>query len=333
MVNGPDRFLPPEYRTRRDFFSDVDLLLYMQRKSESFEEQPRTGIPRDESRPLTQKKYNAQLQMLLWKSARRRTLAEIGRIVGCSDTQVRKWLAEYLFKQGIIQLRDEYLDAFFKIFIDDLNHFYAFVGNNARKDNISRDHESMSLGRMALMIRLADDRWGWLIQEEAHKRIQKVINDLSHKQNLPRMKEEEIARIEGEKLRNELSDVPLRVLNTLGHAVDSRIAFLQLLDMVCFVRSKGKLDVDPRYLLRFQKSWEDVTSRIHYDLCVAKERNREETIEAYSSAQATLSALVARTLCRSLGWAAKGDKKMKKALETWTMSEVYTPQGLELYTA
>ncbi len=333
MINGPDRLLPSEYKTRLDLLSTIDLLLYMRRKLEAFEEQPRTGIPRDEIRPLTQKKYSAQLEMLLWKSSRRRTLADIGRVVGCSDTQIRKWLTEGLFNQSIVQLRDEYLDAFFNIFLKDLNHFYAFVGVDGRKDNYTRDYEAMSLKRLTLQIRLADDRWGWLLQEEAHKRIQKVISDLSHKQNLPRMKEEEIARIEGERLRNELSDVPLRILNTSGYAVDSRVAFLQLLDMVCFVRSKGKLDVDPRYLLRFQKSWEDVTHRIHYDLCVAKERNREETIEAYSGAQATLSALVARTLCRSLAMAAKGDKKMKKAVESWTMSEVYTPEGLELYTA
>lgn len=332
MINGPDRLLPSEYRTRLDFLSAIDLLLYMRHKLESFEEQPRTGIPRDEIRPLTQKKYSAEVEMLLWKSSRRRTLADIGRVVGCSDTQIRKWLTEGLFKQSIVQLRDEYLDTFFNIFLKDLNHFYAFIGVNGRKDNYTRDYEAMSLKRLTLLIRLADDRWGWIIQEEAHKRIQKVIDDLSHKQN-PRVKEEEFARIRSEKLLNDLSDVPLRILNASGYAVDSRIAFLQLLDMVCFVRSKGKLDVDPRYLIRFQKSWEDVTARIHYDLCVAKERNRAETIEAYSEAQATLSALVARTLCRSLAWAAKGDKKMRKAVESWTMSEVYTPEGLELYTA
>jgi hypothetical protein len=86
-------------------------------------------------------------------------------------------------------------------------------------------------------------------------------------------------------------------------------------------------------LLRFQKNWDDAAARIHYDLCVAKQRNREETVVAYSEAQCTLSSLIAHTLCRALAQLVKGNKKLKKVVESWAQSEVYSPKGMEIYTA
>ncbi len=271
----------------------LDLLLWIEDKRQSYEEPDRKGIPRDEQKPMPLKKHSAALFMLLWRNRRIPLLEQVAKSCGASNTLIRKWLAEPRFKESINQLRDEYLDGFFTLFLKllkDLDVRLGMTFGTAKKDNFTRKMETRDLRSLMLLLDIADDKWGWLLQERAHQIIQ-------------------------EELRK----------GGLKHAG----VFLRWLDMICHVRSKKKLKMAPGYFSKLAHEFQDVTHRLYFDLSVAADRNDGAVAKAYGETLAILTMMWSNKLCQHLAQEAG----QKDGFESWSLVFPRTPSGLESFMA
>lgn len=162
------------FKTRKEFVERFDLVEWVHRKCNRYQEPERRGIPRDEKRPVPKNKFEAEAHMLLRGNWTEPTLKRLAERIGISYSLYRKWTADPEFQKSIIQLRDEYLDGFFDFFLKALDELHE-SSQLKTKDVATIDHEAANFYYLVLLIDLADYSWGTVIKEIAHEKIQEIL--------------------------------------------------------------------------------------------------------------------------------------------------------------
>ncbi|MBI4248564.1 MAG: hypothetical protein HY611_03590 [Elusimicrobia bacterium] len=284
MVSVADRMThltpPPPYLSREEFVLRFDLVEWAFRKYQDYSEPERKGIPRDERRPVPKKKFMAQALMLTLGGWTLRNHKLLAQRIETSYTLERKWASEPEFKKAVRALLAEYLDGFFEVFLKMLKQLHELAPQREKTDS-DLGLEAGNFYYLALMIHLADYTWGFTVQQRAHEKIQEALR-----------------------------------ANEIGYFS----GFLKLLDLVCYARSQGKINVGPDYAIKCRDELDHIIQRIHWEECVAAYREVPLTVATFSAAQAYLSRLMTSRFC---GLIAKGKQKQK--IDTGAMTPLNTP--------
>lgn len=289
----------------------ANLTNYIDEKRAAFQAVSRKGIPRDERRPISYEKYSAQLFMLQRGNFRSENLKVVAKLSGVSYALVRKWTAEEAFKQGVQQQLTIYLDGFFNAFVKELNSLYSTEGLVTRKDGFVRKHEAQKARSVVYLLEAADNSWGWIVLEEAHKRIEKILKNCELNQNgNPEAMSPDDYRYNHERPRH--------------HGA----GFLRLLDLICHIRSRGRLEVDPGFAIRCKRELSTAIANLYWDLCVATKENAE-IVQTYAEAISYLAILLTNKICQTIS---ERGRQKGVAYEPWHLPIISTPRGMDYYT-
>ena len=135
-------------------------------KSESFKEEPRTGIPRGESLPIPRQKFLAALYILLYGGIYH-NLKDIAKKIGASLSLVLKWRTEERFNALIGSLAKEFVGNWAK----------AYFMFNRTLRNLKSKKEIRELSELIdQMVLHASQTWGYAVQTEFFKFVDESID-------------------------------------------------------------------------------------------------------------------------------------------------------------
>lgn len=263
MVDMADRLMhldpPKPFVSREEFVQRFDLVEWTFRKCQDYVEPERKGIPRDEKRPLPRKKFLAEVYTLVRGNWTLKTLKLLAGRVGISYSLARKWASEPDFKEGVQNLRDEYLDGYFDLFLKMLKDLQRQLKIRKKTDS-ELGVEAEYFYYLTLMVDLADYTWGLIVQQKAHEKIG-------------------------------------RALRSAGDEIGYFSGFLKFLDLICYSRSRGKVKVGPDFVIKCRDELDRLIQRCHWEMCVAGYRDLPLTANTYATAQTTLTRLSTSRFC------------------------------------
>lgn len=147
-------------------YSVIDVRAWIKEKLESYQESPRSGVPRGEELPIPRHKYHAALLTLRYGTKDYPDLLRIAKETKTTYTLVGKWRNERKFQKLVHDLAEEFLAAWFEFFIWLSNEADAHSGGK------EGDSDRELIDRVQDLCRLT---WGEPLQVGFHQRMMDFV--------------------------------------------------------------------------------------------------------------------------------------------------------------